>query len=252
MLKIELVRSIMNSKSFEENPPNKTDHRRGVTRWVITSIIFFILIAGSLFISAGTFEWWQAWVYIFTAAAIQVLDYVVLVPISPDLLGERSRYQKGAKAWDQILSRLMATIGPLSIWIVAGLDFRYSWSFDIPVWLEVIAFEFVILGGLLALWAMAANRFFIGMVRIQDERGHQVVNTGPYRYIRHPGYLGSLSFILFTPFALGSVWALVPALLTIIVIFLRTYLEDRTLMNELQGYQEYAEEVHHRLVPRIW
>lgn len=242
----------MNSNSIEQTHSQETESRRGITRWVIISLIFLILIAGSLFISAGTIEWWQAWVYIFTAAAIQVLDYIVLVPISPDLLGERSRYQKGVKAWDQVLSRLMATIGPLSIWIVAGLDFRYSWSFDIPIWLEVIAFEFVILGGLLALWAMAANRFFIGMVRIQDERGHQVINAGPYRYIRYPGYLGSLSFILFTPLALGSLWALVPAMVTMVVILLRTYLEDSTLMNELHGYQEYSKEVHYRLVPRIW
>lgn len=242
----------MNSKSVEETQANGINQKRGVKRWVFTSFIFLVLLAASLFLSAGKLVWWQAWVYIFTAAAILVIDYVVLVPISPDLLGERSRYQKGAKAWDQLLSRLMATIGPLSIWIISGLDYRNSWSDDFPAWVVVIAMEFVLLGGLLTLWAMAANRFFIGMVRIQDERGHQVVDTGPYSYVRHPGYLGSLFFIIFTPLALASYWAIVPAVLTVVVIFLRTYLEDNTLKEELYGYQEYAAEVHYRLVPGIW
>ena len=242
----------MNSNSDEETQPNERDQKRGVKRWVLTSLIAVVLLAASLFLSAGTLFWWQAWIYLFTAAAILVLDYVVLVPISPDLLGERSRYQKGAKAWDQLLSRLMATIGPVVILIVSGLNYRNSWSGDFPAWIVVIAMEFVLLGGLLALWAMAANRFFIGMVRIQDERGHRVVKSGPYRYIRHPGYLGSLFYILFTPLALGSLWALVPAMLTMGVILLRTYLEDKTLKDELHGYQEYAAEVHHRLVPGIW
>jgi protein-S-isoprenylcysteine O-methyltransferase Ste14 len=242
----------LNSNTDEETQPNERDQKRGVKRWVLTSLIAVVLLAASLFLSAGTLLWWQAWIYLFTAAAILVLDYVVLVPISPDLLGERSRYQKGAKAWDQLLSRLMATIGPVVILIVSGLDYRNSWSGDFPAWIVVIAMEFVLLGGLLALWAMAANRFFIGMVRIQDERGHRVVKSGPYRYIRHPGYLGSLFYIFFTPLALGSLWALVPAVLTLGVIILRTYLEDNTLKNELPGYQEYTAEVHHRLVPGIW
>ena len=112
--------------------------------------------------------------------------------------------------------------------------------------------ELVLLGGLLALWAMAANRFFIGMVRIQDERGHHVIKSGPYRYIRHPGYLGSLFYILFTPLALASYWALVPAVLTMGVIILRTYLEDKTLAEELAGYEEFTRQVRSRLIPAIW
>jgi protein-S-isoprenylcysteine O-methyltransferase Ste14 len=146
----------------------------------------------------------------------------------------------------------MATIGPLTIWIISGLDYRYAWLPEFPGWLVIIATIFVFGGGLLALWAMAANRFFIGMVRIQDERGHLVIKSGPYQYLRHPGYLGSLFYILFTPLMLGSLWALIPAGLTCGIVFMRTYLEDQTLKAELPGYQDYSLKVTTKLIPGIW
>ena len=236
----------------QDTPGEQVDHKPGVIRWAITSIIFLILIAASLFLSAGTLDWQMAWVYVALAAVIQLLDAIVLIPISPELLGERSRYQRGVKKWDQFLSRIMATIGPITIWIVSGLDFRYNWSRQFPNWLLILSVGLVFMGGLLVLWAMAANRFFIGVVRIQEERGHTVIKSGPYRYVRHPGYLGSLSFIFFTPLMLGSLWALIPAGLTCGVVVLRTYLEDNTLKDELAGYLEYSQVVRSRLLPGIW
>jgi protein-S-isoprenylcysteine O-methyltransferase Ste14 len=194
----------------------------------------------------------MAWGYLGLAAVIQLLDALVLIPLSPDLLVERSRYQKGAKKWDQVLSRLMAIIGPITIWILSGIDYRYSWSPETPMWLLIISAGFVFSGGLLSLWAMASNKFFIGMVRIQKERGHSVITSGPYQYIRHPGYLGGLLYIFFTPIMLGSVWALIPAVLTCGVVVLRTYLEDNTLKDELAGYLEYSQVVRSRLLPGIW
>ena len=228
------------------------DRKRGIIRWMLVSIIFLILIALSLFLSAGTTSWPAAWAFLVLAAVIQLLDAIVLIPISPDLLGERSRPQAGAKKWDQLLSRLMATIGPLIIWIVSGLDYRYAWSPEYPTWLVVISAVFVFGGGILVLWAMASNRFFIGMVRIQKERGHQVISSGPYQYVRHPGYLGSLFFTFFTPLMLGSIWALIPAGLTCGVVFIRTYLEDQTLWAELPGYKAYTQDVSKKLIPGIW
>lgn len=226
--------------------------KRGIIRWIITTFIYLVLMAASLFISAGTLDWLLAWIFIISAFIILVLDALVLIPISPDLLGERSRYQKGAKIWDEFLSRWMATFGPLTIWIVSGLDFRNSWTADLPVWLIAVSYGFVILGGLLALWAMAANRFFVGMVRIQMERGHEVISSGPYKFIRHPGYLGSMIYIFFTPFALGSLWGVAPAIFTVAMILFRTYLEDQTLISELDGYQAYTKEVRFRIIPGIW
>ncbi len=231
---------------------SNNDNNRGIIRWIIISIIFLILVALSLFLSAGTISWPAAWAYLILAAVIQLLDAVVLIPISPDLLAERSRSQAGAKKWDQLLSRLMATIGPIIIWIVSGLDYRNGWSSDVPGWLVIVSAVIVFAGGMLVLWSMASNRFFIGMVRIQEERGHKVIKSGPYRYVRHPGYLGSLFFIIFTPLMLGSFWALIPAGLTCGVVFIRTYLEDRTLRAELQDYQAYTQDVSKKLIPGIW
>jgi protein-S-isoprenylcysteine O-methyltransferase Ste14 len=228
------------------------DEIRGIIRWVITSFIFLLLLAASMFISAGTLKWQMAWYYLLLTTVVLVLDAVVLIRISPELLGERSKYQKGAKKWDQLLSRLMATIGPLIVWIVSGLDYRNSWTSPLPTWLVILSSGLIFAGSMLALWAMASNRFFIGMVRIQEERGHTVIEAGPYRYIRHPGYLGSLFFLIFTPLMLESLWALIPAALTCGVVFLRTYLEDNTLKLELPGYREYAANIHYRLIPGIW
>lgn len=242
----------MKLKNDSDSRTNQDDHTRGIIRWAVTAVIYLIIMSASLFLSAGTLDWSLAWIFIGVATAIVVLDALVLIPISPDLLGERSRYQEGAKIWDQFLSRWMATFGPLTIWIVSGLDFRNSWSGQLPSWVIVVSIGLVFLGGLFVLWAMAANRFFVGMVRIQTERGHKVISAGPYRYMRHPGYLGSIFYILFTPLALGSLWGVIPALITVGVIILRTYLEDKTLVDELDGYQAYTHQVHFRIIPGLW
>lgn len=243
---------MMRTVEDTDSQSNQISHKSGIVRWSITSSIYLILMAASLFLSAGTLNWLPAWIYIATAAFIVILDALVLIPTSPDLLAERSRYQRGAKPWDEFLSRWMATLGPLTIWIVCGLDFRNAWSVTLPGWLVLLSFGFVMLGGLLALWAMAANRFFVGMVRIQRERGHYVVSSGPYQFVRHPGYLGSIFYLFFTPFALGSLWGGIPVAFTVGVILLRTYLEDRTLLDELDGYQEYASLVRYRIMPGLW
>jgi len=102
------------------------------------------------------------------------------------------------------------------------------------------------------LWAMSANAYLSTMVRIQDDRGHQVVTTGPYRYVRHPMYVGTIFFGLCMPLFLGSWWTFVPCGLIVILFIIRTALEDRTLRDELPGYAEYAERVRYRLLPGVW
>lgn len=116
----------------------------------------------------------------------------------------------------------------------------------------MIALVFMVLGSLLTIWAVAANKFFSGFMRIQKERGHTFATSGPYQYIRHPGYLGAIVFYLAAPLLLGSLWAYIPVGVYVIVVLIRTSLEDRTLQEELNGYQSYAQEVDYRLISGIW
>ena len=136
--------------------------------------------------------------------------------------------------------------------IVAGLDHRYNWSPEFPLWLIIIGFILISLGYALAAWALAENRFFPSVVRIQMDRGHVVCDSGPYRIVRHPGYAGNILPLLGIVLAFGSVWTLIPAAVALIIAVIRTGLEDQTLQEELPGYREYARRVHYRLIPGIY
>jgi protein-S-isoprenylcysteine O-methyltransferase Ste14 len=146
----------------------------------------------------------------------------------------------------------MALYGPVATLVVAGLDFRLDWSPQIPSAIQIGAVILAALGSLLTIWAMASNQHFYGVVRINREEGHDVATTGPYRIVRHPGYVGAILFQLATPLILGSLWALIPAVLAVSATIVRTALEDRTLQAELDGYREYAQETRSRLVPGVW
>jgi protein-S-isoprenylcysteine O-methyltransferase Ste14 len=221
-------------------------------RWTIKTLIFWAIAAACLFLGAGQLDWSRGWAYLGVYGLIQILNAAVLLPTSPELLVERSKMREGTKAWDKWLASAVALFGPLAIWIVSGIDRRFSWTPTLPFEVSTVALAIVFLGGMLGLWAMASNRFFSSTVRIQAERGHVVVRGGPYRYVRHPGYLGGALFDLATPLALGAIWAFIPALITLGFLVLRTALEDRTLQDELNGYRSYAEKVRYRLLPGIW
>jgi len=154
--------------------------------------------------------------------------------------------------WDRILMPLMSLGFPLITYIVSGLDERFGWSPDLPNVIQIMALVLIFAGSMLGTWAMIANRFFSSHVRIQTDRGHTVVNSGPYRFMRHPSYAGVLLAWIATPIFFSSTWAAIPAVLAGIVVVLRTALEDRTLQAKLPGYREYAQIVRYRLVPGIW
>jgi protein-S-isoprenylcysteine O-methyltransferase Ste14 len=166
------------------------------------------------------------------------------------LLAERLGPRKGAKTWDAVI---MSIIGPalIACYIVAGLDVRYGWT-RISLPLQIIALIIVVLGYALIVWATAANPFFSLIVRIQQERGHTVAAGGPYRFVRHPAYVGGIAIYIATPVMLSSLWALIPGGLTAVLMLVRTALEDKTLQDELDGYREYAGRVRYRLIPGIW
>jgi protein-S-isoprenylcysteine O-methyltransferase Ste14 len=141
---------------------------------------------------------------------------------------------------------------PLLVAVVSALDERYGWSPPVPMSLSIVAAVAGVTGALLTLWAMASNRFFSGLVRIQTERGHTVASAGPYGFVRHPGYVGATLFSVLAPLMLGSLWAFLPALAGLTACIIRTSLEDRTLQAELPGYAAYAQRVRHRLMPGVW
>jgi protein-S-isoprenylcysteine O-methyltransferase Ste14 len=230
---------------------NKASTTRGVVRWLLQVAIFVLIFAASLFLAAGSLAWPMAWVYVGLLVADKVVATLVLVPRHPKLLADRA-LSEGPRDLDRFLAGVMALYGPVATLVVAGLDFRFDWSPQIPPATQLGAVVIAALGSLLTIWAMASNQCFYGVVRINREAGHDVAMAGPYQIVRHPGYAGAILFQLATPVILGSLWALIPAALAASATIVRTALEDRTLQAELDGYKEYAQEKRSRLVPGVW
>jgi protein-S-isoprenylcysteine O-methyltransferase Ste14 len=218
---------------------------------LIQVVISTLLQASILFVAAGRLDWVAAWAYIAAGLGILAINLLVVLPRNPEMVAERGRTNGDTKSWDRTLTRL-ALIPTLGTLIVAGLDARYGWSPRLPVGLHIAGLVLYVLGQGLFSWAMASNKFFATTVRIQVDRGHTVAAGGPYRLVRHPGYVGYITAWLATPLALGSLWAFTAAGLIACLLIVRTALEDRTLLEELDGYQEYAARVRHRLLPGIW
>ncbi len=223
--------------------------QKDTRKWWLKNFFFIVLTALILFLFSGTFKWTAAWIYLAFILAIVIANAVAM---DPELMAERSQLQEGTKKWDIILSTSVAIWGPLIMLTTAGLDKRYDWSQDPSMELQLVAAILFLLGGLLGTWAMAANRYFSGTVRIQEKRNHSVVSGGPYRFVRHPGYAGGIVSILMAPVILESWYAFIPAVLTSVAYVIRTALEDDVLKNELDGYDEYSWRVRYRLLPGIW
>ena len=191
----------------------------------------------------------MAWAYM---GVVLVNSAILALIMDPELQAERSGVGEGVKRWDLFLAVYLGRLGPLAMLIVAGLDRRFGWSAEVPLAWQWVALVVIALGTVLADWALLANRFFAPVVRIQRDRGQTVVTGGPYRFVRHPGYVGSLLHYMAAPVALGTPWALIPSGLIVAVTILRTALEDRTLQEELEGYKDYAGRVRYRLLPGVW
>jgi protein-S-isoprenylcysteine O-methyltransferase Ste14 len=242
----------MNMATPVLNTDSKTDIERGILGWagqMIAALVFAWVI---LFLAAGRLSWAAGWVYLGLNFLTQALSAIVLLPRQPGMLAERSKVRQGTKEWDRFFAPAIVVFGTLAVLVTAGLDARFGWSAPISSSQWGLALALAFGSQMFVLWAMAANPFFATTVRIQDERGQRVVSSGPYRLVRHPGYLGSLVYNLAIPLVLGSLWTFVPALLTILLLVVRTALEDRTLQAELPGYRAYAMVVRHRLIPGVW
>ena len=211
---------------------------------VLRLLIFELVLGGVLFASAGRLDLPWFWAVI----VIHAMSMAVAVPrIDPEL--RKERFSPGPGGQDRRL-RLIALPIVLVHLVVAGLDAgRFHWSGEVAVSMHAAGLVVYMLGLWLALWAMSANRFFSPVVRIQKERGHHLVTTGPYRFVRHPGYVGVMSATLGEGLALGSYWSLVPLVVLFLLFIRRTALEDRFLLAELEGYAEFAQKVRYRLLP---
>ena len=222
-------------------------------QWINVAVAY-LLIPLILLICGSDLAWWQAWLYSLLIVAAGIGGRMWAEQRHPGLMAERQNIEniQNAKAWDQVLAPLMAVSIGFPPVIVAGLDHRHGWSPEFPLWLIVLGFILVSLGYAFAAWALAENRLFSSVVRIQTDRGHVVCDTGPYRIVRHPGYAGNIPPLVGIVLALGSVWTLIPAAVALIIAVSRTALEDYALQEELPGYREYARRVHYRLIPGIY
>jgi len=235
----------------EERPINHMSIYQLIIKTILWIAISFLVLIGLLFGFAGTLDWERGWIFTLTFFACIIVNLIILFIANPEVIEERSRFHRDAKKWDILLMSLGSVV-ILGTLIVAGLDERNKWSEPLGVsWLYLGVLLFVV-GDLIILWAMAVNKWFSKLVRIQSERGHRVVTEGPYAYVRHPGYVGWSLMWISIPLILGSLWSFVPAILSFALIIIRTYLEDKTLRSELPGYKEYTSKVKFRLIPKIW
>jgi protein-S-isoprenylcysteine O-methyltransferase Ste14 len=218
-----------------------------ILKHFIGTFIFFLI----LFFSAGKIDYWQGLIYVIIGLIMSTLNYTVLKPDS-DLLTERAKPGEGSKKWDKILLGLSFLI-TITMFTLAGLDSgRYHWSPNFHWSLSLIGIFLTASGQLLFLLAQKQNKFFSSTVRIQTDRDHTVCDTGLYKIVRHPAYLGSIIQLLGFPLLFGSLWSILPVGLLIVLHVTRTYLEDKTLKEELSGYPEYSLNTRYKIIPYVW
>ncbi len=231
--------------------PIETGGTSEVWRAVLRVAFGVPVLSALLLLPAGRADWTWAWVYVGCLTGCIGVNVLVLRAVNPEVLRERMRRAESAAQWDLVLGSLLGVFG-IGLLPVAGLDERFAWTGDVGLAVHLIGLGAIVSGDALFVWAMAVNRFFSRRVSIQTARGHTTVDAGPYRYVRHPGYTGWTLMVVGTPLVLGSLWSLVPALLAVGIMLVRTALEDRMLLDGLAGYRAYAERVRYRLVPAIW
>jgi protein-S-isoprenylcysteine O-methyltransferase Ste14 len=224
-----------------------------IWRTIVQMVIVVVIAPFIPLIISARWDWWQAWAYAVSSILAFAISRLIVARKHPDLIAERARFMdaKDTKPWDKILAPLLG-LGSILILVVAGLDKYYGWSSASNSALNLVALIGIVLGYGFSSWALIENRFFAGTVRIQTERGHYVISTGPYRIVRHPGYAGGLFGYVFIPLLLDSFWAWIPTILLAVVMITRTALEDKTLQAELPGYKEFAQKTRYRLLPGIW
>ncbi|HET9656897.1 MAG TPA: isoprenylcysteine carboxylmethyltransferase family protein [Kineosporiaceae bacterium] len=225
---------------------------RGIRLWAGKNLVYLGLVALVLLAGSGRSGWPAGWGYLVFLAVYLTALGALLARRNPGLLAERSGVQEGAESWDVPLASLSAVWLPLGLYVVVALDERYGWSPGLGAVAFTAGAVLLVGGTVLSTWAMLVNGWFSAVVRLQSDRGQVVVDRGPYRFVRHPGYAGSLLLYLGVALVLGSLWGLVVVALLAGLLALRTAREDRFLRTRLAGYPEYAARVRFRLIPFVW
>lgn len=218
---------------------------------------FLIYIAGFpllLFAASGRWDWGFGWLFYLLHVGFTLGGRLVVLRKNPDMLVERGTALQEGKGspGDRMQMLVSGLLGPLVSWVLIGLDERYNWSPDLSSGVQWTGLALLVIGYSIATWAFVSNAFFSSVVRVQSDRGQQVIQSGPYAIVRHPGYASGMLAYLAIPLMLDSLWGLLPSVLTSLVIVSRTAREDRMLQEELPGYREYAQKTRYRLLPGVW
>jgi protein-S-isoprenylcysteine O-methyltransferase Ste14 len=221
------------------------------TKFILNAFISSLLFSIVLFISAGRIDYLQGWIYFITSFTTTLMN-VLAIKSNPELMNERTNPGEGIKPWDKMLLGVSLLVFVATM-ILAGLDSgRYHLSTHVPWSVVALGMFFMISGQTIFLVARKENKFFSTVMRIQKERGHTVCESGLYRVVRHPGYLGMIISTIGIPLILCSFWSAIPIFVSIVLLCIRTILEDNTLKVELDGYIEYVKKTPYRLIPWIW
>jgi protein-S-isoprenylcysteine O-methyltransferase Ste14 len=223
-----------------------------IANLLLQNLIWIVVMGALLFVPAGTLHWPAAWVFLGTIAILGISCGLWLARTDPALLAERMHpmMQRDQPAADK---KFMVVFGFVAlIWFLAiGLDKRYQAS-NVPTALQVLGWAMLMLSTGFIMWVMRENSFAAPVVKLQIERGHRVVSTGPYAWVRHPMYTGTIVFFVGAPLLLGSWWGVAMSPLFVLLFAIRSEIEERALLAGLPGYAGYAARVRYRLVPGLW
>lgn len=220
------------------------DYLRRVAFQVIIGAILF-------FVASGTLTNFRGWVYFIVYSVSTTLGVIYLSIYNPEVLNERTKERNNTEEWDKGLLKLYILFAFFIIYIIAGLDIRFGWS-QISILCMYPALCIVMLSSILGIWAMKENANFEATSRIQNDRFQKVCNSGPYKTVRHPGYLAIVLWALAIPFVFGSIYMIIPSIFIVVIIVVRTYMEDSMLKEKLDGYADYSIKTKNRLIPFIW
>lgn len=219
---------------------------------ILATYIWFLIQALVYYLSVGSVNSFRGLIYFVAAFILTVINSAYMIIVLPGLTNERGDFKDDSKAIDKLYLSLFILVPIFILPLVCGLEFRVNESYYFGNVLMFVAVVVYFLANAFNLYAMSVNRHFEGTVRIQTDRDHKVISTGPYGIVRHPGYISMIMGVLVVPFMLGSLFGIVPALITVLVIVKRTKYEDDLLKTELEGYKEYANITKYRLIPWIW